>query len=93
MSILRWVPENWLLIEQREKLGLTQEEVAEKAGVKLEQYKKFESGDRNISSSTFRIVHAVLTALELDITAFNNGDYVFSELPKDDPIYEIADTI
>jgi transcriptional regulator with XRE-family HTH domain len=40
MSWERYVPENGVLIKQREKLGLSQEEVAERAGIKLEQYKK-----------------------------------------------------
>ena len=87
------VPENWMLRNQREKLGLSQEDVAAKAEIKLEQYQKFESGDRNISSSTFRIVHAVLTDLELDTTAFNKGEYVFEPLPEDDPLHKILDKI
>jgi transcriptional regulator with XRE-family HTH domain len=86
MDWKRYVPENWMLINQREKLGLSQEDVAVKSGISLEQYQKFESGNRNISSSTFRIVHAVLTALELDISAFNKGEYVFEDVAADDPL-------
>ena len=93
MGWQRVVPENWMLKNQREKLGLSQEEVAAKAGIKLEQYQKFESGDRNISSSTLRIVHAVLTALELDTTAFDKGEYVLEPVPEDDPINKIFDKI
>lgn len=92
-GFLRLVPENWMLIKQREKLGLSQEETAKKAGITLKQYQKFESGDRNISSSTFRIVNAVLTALELDITAFDNGDYTLEPLSDDDPLKKIFDKI
>lgn len=87
------VPENWMLRNQREKLGLTQEDVAAKAGIKLEQYQKFESGDRNISSSTFRIVHAVLAALELDTTAFDKGEYALEPLPEDDPLHKMLEKI
>jgi len=85
----RFVPENWMLRNQREQLGLSQEEVADKAGIKLEQYQRFESGDRNISSSTFGIVHAVLTALELDTTAFKKGEYALEPWPADDPLNKI----
>ena len=93
MGWQRVVPENWLLKKQREKLGLSQEEVAVKAGIKLEQYQKFESGDRRISSSTLRIVHAVLMALELDTTAFDKGEYAFESVSKDDPINKILEKI
>ena len=87
------VMENNMLINQRNKLGLTQEEVAAKAGIKLEQYAKFESGNRNLSSSSLRIVHAVLTALELDTTAFDKGDYVLEPLPDDHPIRSTLEKI
>lgn len=87
------VPEHSMLRGQRGKLGLSQEEVANKAGIKLEQYQKFESGERDISSSTFRIVNAVLTALELDISAFDKGEYSFEPVPEDDPIYKYRNKI
>lgn len=93
MSFMRMVPENWMLIDQREKLGLSQEAVAAKAGVTLKQYQRFESGDHDLSSSSFRIVHAVLSALELDTTAFNKGEYALKPLPKDDPLNEILEKI
>ena len=83
MSVIRYVPENWMLKTQREKLGLSQEEVAAKAGIKLEQYQRFERDNQNISSSSLRIVNAVLTALELDPTAFASGEYSFTPLPDD----------
>jgi len=84
---LTFIPERGVLIGQREKLGLSQEEVAQKAGIKLEQYQKYESLDgREFSSSSMRIVNAVLTALELDPTTFANGDYSFEPLPEDDPL-------
>jgi len=88
------VPDRGILIGQREKLGLTQEEVAKKAGIKLEQYQKYEShGGREFSSSSMRIVNAVLTALELDPTAFANGEYSFEPLPEDDPLYKLQGKI
>lgn len=85
-----YVPDRGKLIRQREKMGLSQEEVAAKAGIKLEQYQKYESHDgRPFSSSSMRIVNAVLTALELDPTAFANGEYAFEPLPADDPIHKM----
>ena len=93
MSLLSIVPERGILIGQREKLGLTQEEVAAKAGITLKQYQKFESHDHNLSSSSFRIVHAVLSALELDTTAFKKGKYSLEPVPEDDPIYQIISKI
>lgn len=86
MGWMRVVPENGMLIGQRKKLGLSQEEVAKKAGIKLEQYQRYEEIGANISSSSMRIVNAVLTALELDPTAFANGEYSFEPLPEDDPL-------
>jgi transcriptional regulator with XRE-family HTH domain len=84
----RYVPDNGLLRGRREELGLRQEEVAERAGIKLEQYRRFESAERqaSFSASSLRIVNAVLTALELDPTAFANGEYAFEALPDGDPL-------
>ena len=88
------VPDNGVLICQREKLGLSQEEVAAKAGIKLEQYQKYESHDgREFSSTSMRIVNAVLTALELDPTAFAKGEYSLVPLSEDDPSYELLSKI
>ena len=85
------VPDRGVLIGAREKLGMTQEEVATKAGIKLEQYQMYESHDgREFSSTSMRIVNAVLTALELDPTAFANGEYSFRPADGDenDPSYQ-----
>jgi transcriptional regulator with XRE-family HTH domain len=87
------VTERGMLIKQREKLGLTQEEVAERAGITLKQYQRFEMQDVNISSSTFQIVHAVLKALELDTTSFDKGDYALEPLAEDDPLNQILKKI
>ena len=81
------VPDRGVLIGQREKLGLTQEEVAKKAGITLKQYQMYESHDgREFSQTSMRIVNAVLTVLELDPTAFAKGEYSMQPLPEDDPI-------
>jgi len=89
MAWERYVPENWMLINQREKLGLTQEEVARKAGIRLEQYQRYEKIGVEISSSSFQIVHAVLTASELDTTAFDKCEYALEPLSEDDPLHQI----
>jgi len=84
------VPDRGILIGQREKLGLTQEEVAKKAGVTLKQYQMYESHDgREFSQSSMRIVNAVLTVLELDPTAFARGDYSLRPLPEEDPLSKL----
>jgi len=79
------VTENSILQRQREKLGLTQEEVAKRAGVTLKQYLRYEKKGVNISSSSsFRIASAVLTALELDPTLYKKGDYVYAPLSDEE---------
>lgn len=52
---------------QRHKIGLTQREVAEKAAIAIQQYQKFESGERNLLNASFVIAAAVLEALDFDI--------------------------
>ena len=87
----RIVQESDMLIEQREKLGLSQEDVAAKAGIKIEQYQRYERHDGHFSSSSMRIVNAVLTALELDPTAFAKGEYSSKPLPEDYPPNQYID--
>ena len=91
MSILRAMPDKGVLINRREELGMTQEEVAEKAGITLKQYQRFEIQESGLSSSSFRIVHAVLSALGLDTTAYKNGEYSLQTIPVDDPIYKLME--
>lgn len=67
-----------ILKRAREKLGLTQQQVANKARIQLRQYQRFESGERNLTSSSFNIGCSVLEALEIDIAGFRRGDYVLS---------------
>lgn len=47
------VKEKWILREKREKLGLTQQQVADKARIQLRQYQRFEDGERKLSSAAF----------------------------------------
>jgi transcriptional regulator with XRE-family HTH domain len=80
--------EQSILRRARAKLGLTQQQVAEKAGIHMQQYQKFETGTRDLSSSSFHIACRVLEALELDIVRYFHGDYVFSEEYYDLPFKE-----
>ncbi len=59
-----------LLVERRDQLRLTQQEVADKAGIQLRQYQRFESGERALRSSTLRVALAVCDALMLDAHRF-----------------------
>lgn len=68
-----------ILRERRVVLGLTQQQVADRANIKYQQYQKFESGERNIMTASFQVVCRVIEALEMDITAFYHGDYTFGE--------------
>ena len=77
-SLIHTKTEN-ILFEHRVLLGLTQKQVAEKAHIPFQSYQRFESGERNIKTASFQMACKVLTALEMDITKFYNGDYIFSE--------------
>ena len=68
-----------ILRERRVILGLTQMQVAEKAKIPLQSYQRFESGDRNIQTASFQIVCRVIEALEMNISDFYHGEYVFNE--------------
>ncbi len=70
---------NGVLRERRVVLGLTQQQVADRAGIKLQQYQKFESGERNIMNCSFRIAGHVIEALEMNISDFFHGKYAIGE--------------
>lgn len=67
--------EKKILLDARKKLGLTQQQVADKASITIRHYQMFESGERKLSTSSFITASRVLRALELDLTAFANGEY------------------
>jgi len=90
MALEKMVTERGMLIRQREKLGFTQGEVAERAGITLKQYQRFENLEFGFSSSSVRIVNAVLTVLELDPSAFAKGDYALRPLDEDDSLYQFT---
>ena len=64
---------NGVLRERRVVLGLTQQQVADRAGIKLQQYQKFESGERSILTASFVIACKVLNALKINIEDFYNA--------------------
>lgn len=68
-----------VLREKRVVLGLTQQQLADRAKVVLQQYQKFESGERNIMTCSFQLACRIIEALEMDITAFYHGDYTIGE--------------
>ena len=89
MAYQRMQLEHNILRQAREKLGLTQQQVADQAGIHQRQYQRFECGERNLSSSSFNIACRVLDVLQLDIAAYARGDYVLSEeIPIDDSAYK-----
>ena len=65
-----------ILIKARTNLGLTQQKVADKADINIQQYQRFECGERKLSSSSFWIASKILKVLELDITTFAREDYL-----------------
>ena len=68
-----------ILREKRVVQGLTQQQVADKAGIKLQQYQKFESGERNIKTASFQIACRVIEALGMNISDFYHDEYIFGE--------------
>lgn len=68
---------NYVLREKRLTSGLTQQQVADRAGIKLQQYQKFESGERNLRTASFQIACKVLEALDLDIVKYFHKEYAW----------------
>lgn len=60
------IPDNGYLRHQREALGMTQQQVADTAGILLRQYQRLESGERSMASTSLRIGLSVCDALKLD---------------------------
>lgn len=60
------LPDHCYLLYQREAMGLTQQAVANAAGINIRQYQRLESGERSVSSTSLRIGLAVCDVLKLD---------------------------
>ncbi len=68
-----------ILKEKSVVLGLTQQQIADKAKIVLQQYQKIESGERSIMNCSFEIACRVIEALGMSISDFYHGKYVFGE--------------
>ena len=55
-----------ILRSRRNQLGLTQQQVADRAGIKLPQYQRIESGERTLDGCSMRIGLAICAVLLLD---------------------------
>jgi len=62
--------EGTILREARQRLGLTQQQVADMARIQLRQYQRYEGGERRLSAAAFHSACDVLEVLQLDVTAF-----------------------
>lgn len=65
-----------ILRRRRSLLGMTQQQVADKAKITLRQYQKFECGERNLMSCSFLIACRVIEALSMDISEFYHEGYI-----------------
>ena len=72
--------DRYVLKKHRQKLGLTLQQVADKAGIQIKQYQRFEAGDRELSDAGFITVYKVLKTLEMDIEKYASGEYEIKEL-------------
>lgn len=59
-------PARAILLNRRKQLNLTQQQVADKAGIDIRQYQKFESGEQKFQNTSMKIGLAVCKALELN---------------------------
>ena len=69
-----------VLKKRRRKLGITLQDVADKAGIDIKQYQRFESGDRELASASFITTVQVIKALEMDPVKYAAGEYEIKEL-------------
>ena len=79
-----------VLKKRRRQLGMTLQDVADKAGIDIKQYQRFEAGDRELASASFITTVQVIKALELDPVKYAAGEYEIKELiyrGHDDRLY------
>lgn len=68
-----------IMKKRRTEMGFTQTDVAEEAGISLQQYQNFEYGKRKITNCSTIMALRICAALELDPyeLVFENGrDYI-----------------
>lgn len=68
-----------VLRERRVILGLTQQNVADRAKIPIQSYQQFESGKRDICRASFSLACRVIEALEMSPTDFFHGEYSIGE--------------
>ena len=70
-----------ILKTYRKQKSMTQQEVADAAGINLRHYQMFESGTRDLLNASFRVAYAVCKALDVPIELMdNNLAQVFTDL-------------
>ena len=52
--------------EKRKEKGLTQQQVADRAGINIRQYQRLESNERSLAGTSFRIGLNICRALKID---------------------------
>jgi len=57
---------NTLLKERRVSKEMTQQQVADRAGLNMRHYQMFENGKREITNASFRLVMAVCDAMDIE---------------------------
>ena len=60
------------LKSRRKELHLTQTQVADRAGIILQQYQKMETDERDIMNASFYIACRIIEALEWNVSDFFN---------------------
>lgn len=55
-----------ILRDRREMLGLTQQQVSDKAGIQLRQYQRFETNERGLSGASMRIGLSICSVLKIN---------------------------
>lgn len=61
---------NTVLFLKRKELQMTQQQVADKAGVQLRQYQRLEKGNRDIANASGKIMLSICKALKIDPYSF-----------------------
>ena len=72
--------ENMYLKIRRNQLRLTQQEVANRAEILLQEYQRLETGTRDIRRASFQTGYNVLRVLQIDVDKFMNGEYMVKEV-------------
>ena len=66
-----------ILKRARKAKGMTLQQVADKAGINIRQYQRFERGDRSLLNASFQITMAVCFALDIDPDRLKDNHSMF----------------